>query len=158
MSIDFDIYIQSGAATCSEGFVTWLLRVPQAVGPYFSCHAAQSSEGNFQKNRLQNLRNKLSPKTVQYYIFFNIMGFFTFDELEIIFANLWKTVIKIKVTISDFKVQPSVNRLQFSYLSKHLQRRGPPRPAPKCEKRRVRTSCRRLRISLRPECQDTAPQ
>ena len=65
MSIDFDIYIQSGAATCSEGFATWLLRVPQAVGPYFSCHAAQSSEGNFQKNRLQNLRNKLSPKTVK---------------------------------------------------------------------------------------------
>ena len=33
--------IQSGAATSSEGFVKWFLRVPQlAIGRYCSCHAA----------------------------------------------------------------------------------------------------------------------
>ena len=38
--------IQSGAATCSEGFVTGFVRVSQAVGLYCSCHSAQSSKGN----------------------------------------------------------------------------------------------------------------
>ena len=31
--------LPGGAATCSEGFVNCFLRVPQAVGPYCSCHA-----------------------------------------------------------------------------------------------------------------------
>ena len=40
-------YLLGGAATCSEGFVNVFLRVPQAVGLYCSCHAAQASRGNF---------------------------------------------------------------------------------------------------------------
>ena len=39
--------IQSGAATCTESFAKCFLRVPQAVGLYCSCHAAQASEANF---------------------------------------------------------------------------------------------------------------
>ena len=42
-------YIPGGAATCSEGFVYFFLRVPQAAGLYCSCHAAQASKGNFHK-------------------------------------------------------------------------------------------------------------
>ena len=34
---------------CSEGLVYFFLRVPQAVGLYCSCHAAQASKGNFKK-------------------------------------------------------------------------------------------------------------
>ena len=48
--VNFPICLQSGAATCSEGFVKCFLRVPQAiVGLYCSCNAAQASKGNFQK-------------------------------------------------------------------------------------------------------------
>ena len=39
--------VLGGAATCSEGFVNYFLRVPQTVGLYCSCHAAQASKGNF---------------------------------------------------------------------------------------------------------------
>ena len=39
--------VLGAAATCSEGFVNCFLRVPQAVGLYCSCHAAQASKGNF---------------------------------------------------------------------------------------------------------------
>ena len=46
--------VPDGAATCSEGFVLFFLRVPQAVGLYCSCHAAQASKGNFH-NTYQNL-------------------------------------------------------------------------------------------------------
>ena len=42
-------YVQSGAATCSEGFVKCFLKFTQAVGLYCSCNAAQASKGNFQK-------------------------------------------------------------------------------------------------------------
>ena len=38
--------LQSGEATCSEGFVKCCLIVPQAVGMYCSCHAAQASKVN----------------------------------------------------------------------------------------------------------------
>ena len=41
--------VLGGAATCSEGFVYFFLRVTQAVGLYCSCHAAQASKGNFKK-------------------------------------------------------------------------------------------------------------
>ena len=41
--------VPGGAATCSEGFVIYFLKVPQAVGLYFSYHAAQASKGNFLK-------------------------------------------------------------------------------------------------------------
>ena len=41
--------VPGGAATCSEGLVYFFLRVPQAVGLYCSCHAAQASKGNFKK-------------------------------------------------------------------------------------------------------------
>ena len=44
-----DKYVLGGAATYSEGFVNCFLRVPQAVGLYISCHAAQSSKGNLNK-------------------------------------------------------------------------------------------------------------
>ena len=54
-----------GAATCSEGFVYFFLKVPQAVGLYCSCHAAQASKGNFKKKILQNLRNKWPPHPVE---------------------------------------------------------------------------------------------
>ena len=39
--------LQSGAASCSEGFVNGFLRVPLAVGVYCSSHAAQENKGNF---------------------------------------------------------------------------------------------------------------
>ena len=38
--------VPGDAATCSEGFVYFFFRVPQAVGLYCSCHAAQASKGN----------------------------------------------------------------------------------------------------------------
>ena len=41
--------IPGGAATYSEGFVYFFLRVPQAVGLNCSCHDAQASKGNFNK-------------------------------------------------------------------------------------------------------------
>ena len=41
--------VWGGAATCSQGFVSCFLRHPQAVGLYYSCHAAQASQWNFQK-------------------------------------------------------------------------------------------------------------
>ena len=40
-----------GADTCSKGFVNCFLRVPQAVGLYGSCHAAQASKGNFKNDK-----------------------------------------------------------------------------------------------------------
>ena len=47
----FTLHLQTlllgGATTCSEGFVNRFLGVPQAVGLYCSCHAAQASKGNF---------------------------------------------------------------------------------------------------------------
>ena len=45
----FNFKIQSGAATCSEGFVTCFLRVQQAIWLYCSCDAAQERKDNFQK-------------------------------------------------------------------------------------------------------------
>ena len=55
-------YLQSGAATCSEGFVKCYLRVPQAVGLYCSCHAAQASKGNFQKTCNKTFRTCCRPR------------------------------------------------------------------------------------------------
>ena len=55
--------VQSGAATCSDGFRKCFLRVPQADGLYCSCHAAQARKENF-----QNLWNKLPPKAVHFKI------------------------------------------------------------------------------------------
>ena len=34
-------HLQSGATTCSEGFVKYFLRVPQAVGLYCNCRATK---------------------------------------------------------------------------------------------------------------------
>ena len=42
---EFELWtVQSGASTCSEGFVTSFLRLPPG-----RCYAAQASKGNFQK-------------------------------------------------------------------------------------------------------------
>ena len=41
--------LQSGAAGWGKGLVTCFLRVPQAAGLNWSCHAAQASKRNFQK-------------------------------------------------------------------------------------------------------------
>ena len=41
--------VHSGAATRRQGFVKCFLKVPQAVGLYCSCHAAQASKANLQK-------------------------------------------------------------------------------------------------------------
>ena len=59
------LLVQAGAATCSKGFVKCFPRVPLALRLYCSCHAAQGDKGNFQKNTLQNLWNKLPPQTVR---------------------------------------------------------------------------------------------
>ena len=48
-NVEYVISVLGGAATCSEGFVNYFLRVPQAVVLYCSCHAAQLSKGNCQK-------------------------------------------------------------------------------------------------------------
>ena len=37
-------------ATCSEGFVTCFLRVPQAAGLHCSCHVVKQSRGTFRKH------------------------------------------------------------------------------------------------------------
>ena len=41
--------VWSSRLGCKKGFVKYCPRVPQAVGLYCSCHAAQASKGNFQK-------------------------------------------------------------------------------------------------------------
>ena len=59
-----DIIIQSGVAGWVKGFVTYLLRVPEAVGLNCSCHAAQASkQGELPENMLQNLLLNLPPQT-----------------------------------------------------------------------------------------------
>ena len=49
MMDDLTWYLLGRLVTCSEGFVNCFLRVPQAVGLYCSCHAAQASKGNYWK-------------------------------------------------------------------------------------------------------------
>jgi len=57
--------VLGGAATCFKGFVNCFLRVPQAVGLYCGCHAAQSSkQEELLENMLQNLQNKWLPHPV----------------------------------------------------------------------------------------------
>ena len=56
--------IPGGAATCSKGFVHFFLRVPQAVGLYCSCHAAQASKGNFYKTFYKTF--EASGRPIQY--------------------------------------------------------------------------------------------
>ena len=62
-----DINLPVGAATCSKGFVNSFLRVPQAVGLYCSCHAAQASKGNFKKTYYKTFR--ASGRPTQYSAF-----------------------------------------------------------------------------------------
>ena len=54
--------IPSGVATCSKGFVKYFLRVPQAVGLYCSCHAAQESKGNLQKTYYKTFVTSCLPR------------------------------------------------------------------------------------------------
>ena len=56
------LLLQSGAETCSVGFVKCFLRVPQAVGLYCSCHAAQAIKGNFQKTYCKTFRTSYRPR------------------------------------------------------------------------------------------------
>ena len=67
MWLSLDRQIQSGAATCSEGFVKCCLRVPHYDYCFLSQHGSCSIAGRpvkLSENILQNLRNKLPPKTV----------------------------------------------------------------------------------------------
>ena len=48
-------FIQGAAAGCVQGFKKCFPRVPQAVGLYCSCCAAQASRGNFQKTLSKTL-------------------------------------------------------------------------------------------------------
>lgn len=41
--------VQSGAATCTKGFVQFFLGVPQGVGLYCSCYDTQARGGNISK-------------------------------------------------------------------------------------------------------------
>ena len=54
-------YVLGGAATYSEGFVNYFLRVARAVGLYCSCHVAQASKGNFQKTYYKTFRTSGRP-------------------------------------------------------------------------------------------------
>ena len=42
--------VPGGAAIFFEGFVNTFLKVPQAIGQYCSCHAAQQARGTFRKH------------------------------------------------------------------------------------------------------------
>ena len=67
MWLSLDRQIQIGAATCSEGFVKCCLRVPHYDYYFLSQHGSCSIAGRpvkLSENILQNLRNKLPPKTV----------------------------------------------------------------------------------------------
>ena len=54
--------LQSGAATCWEGFVTCFLRVPQAAGLSCGCHAAQASNGNFETTYYEIFGTSCCPR------------------------------------------------------------------------------------------------
>ena len=53
--------IQSGTATCSEGFVTCFLRVPRLLGCTAATMLPKQVRGTFRK---QNLQNKWPPHPV----------------------------------------------------------------------------------------------
>ena len=63
-SQNYNLLLQSEAATCSEGLEKDFLRVPQAVRQYYSCCAAKVSKGNFHEIIQQNIWNKLPPQPV----------------------------------------------------------------------------------------------
>ena len=56
--------IQSGSATCSEGFVQCFIRVTQAISLYYSCHAAQASKLNFQKTFYKTFGSSCRPDCI----------------------------------------------------------------------------------------------
>ena len=63
VSLSYVLALLGGAATCSEGFVfvNYFLRVPQAVGLYINCHAAQSSKGNLNKTYYKTFGTSSRP-------------------------------------------------------------------------------------------------
>ena len=71
MSKPHEQHLLGGAATCSEGFVNCFLRVPQAVGLYCSCHAAQASKGNFQLTCYKTSSSTCRPRL---YMYSDILG------------------------------------------------------------------------------------
>ena len=58
------LYILGGAATSSEGFVKKILRVPQAVGLYYSCHAAHASRGTLRKHIIKPMEQVAAPPSI----------------------------------------------------------------------------------------------
>ena len=55
---------------CGTGFAKCFMRVPQAVGLYWSCRAVQTSRGELSEINLQNLFHNLAPQTVHYVFYF----------------------------------------------------------------------------------------
>ena len=58
------VTLPGGAATCSEGFVYFFLRVPQGCLAVLQLPCYPSKQGELLENMLQNLRNKWPPHPV----------------------------------------------------------------------------------------------
>ena len=68
------VTLPGGAATCSEGFVYFFLRVPQGCLAVLQLPCYPSKQGELLENMLQNLRNKWPPHPVPIFELFNSVG------------------------------------------------------------------------------------